>query len=64
MCMTLLDKNCLYTCENKQKHAVLFGITTYNDTETHDAMKDAKQLKDITSIEGSNQSEEAHCIQG
>ena len=29
-------------------HRKLFGTTSYNDTETHDAIRDIKQLKDIT----------------
>ncbi len=37
-------------CDNKQRQTVhrnLFGLTAYNDTDTHDAMRDVKQLRDI-----------------
>ncbi len=40
----------LAECDNKKRQTVhrnLFGITAYNDTDTHDAMRDVKQLRDI-----------------
>ena len=40
----------LATCKNLQRqtvHRKLFGITPYNDKDTHDAMRDVKQLKEI-----------------
>ena len=40
----------LSSCENKKRqtvHRKMFGITSCNDEETHDAMRDVEQLRDI-----------------
>ncbi len=41
----------LATCKDKKRqtiHRKMFGITSCNDTYTHDAMRDVEQLRDIT----------------
>ncbi len=41
----------LATCENKKRqtvHRKMYGITPCNDTDSHDAMRDVQQLKEIT----------------